>query len=340
MSLRFKLDPKFLILTAASLIIPAFIASNSFFVFVFTLIIINSILALSFEVTGGFLGLDNLAIAGLVGFGAYTSVYLVTHSGLPFWIAAPLGGGVAAFIGLALVYPSVRLKGLYFAIGTLILQLLFTQIFINWTSFTGGDIGISNISPPILALGSRSLQLTGVYFAYLCIIIFLIWTLVVSRMKEGPKSSLVLEAIRVNDTLAGFLGIDTTRQKSKYFLISSFAAGVGGYLFAVLQGYISSTVLDLLFSVSLLTMVYVGGRRSTYGPIIGAALLTSIPNIFLSLYTIRNYFSGTLLILFIVLLPTGLYGLFSQLYSRSRRGSKREEVNQQQQKQQELGESD
>lgn len=315
-SLKNSLDPRFLILVSASLAIPALIASNSFFVYVFTLIVINSILALSFEVTGGFLGLDNLAIGGMVGFGAYTSIYLITHNELPFWIAAPVGGAIAAFIGLALVYPSVRLKGLYFAIGTLILQLLFTQIFISWTSFTGGDIGISEIPRASLSIGSQSFQFTGIYFTYLCVVIFLVWTFVVNRTEKGPRSSLILNAIRTNETLAAFLGIDATRQKSKYFLISSFVAGIGGYLFATLMGYISSTSVDLLFSVSLLTMVYVGGRKSTYGPIMGAAIITAIPNVFLQFYAYRNYFSGGLLLVFIIFLPTGLYGLFSWLHQR------------------------
>lgn len=297
------------------LVMPLAINGNAFLDFVAALFLLNVMTAENFNLLSSFLGLDNLALGGLVGFGAYTTAYLEMHMGFSFWAAFPVAGIVALVIGTVLGLPSLRLKGLYFIILTLMMMLVITELFTDWFAFTNGEIGVSSIPPPVLALGSLHIVFVNVPFLYLSISVLIPWMYVVGYLVRG-KSGLRMVAVRDDEILASHLGVDTTRQKITSFAICAFTAGLFGSLFAELLGYVAPTSVDILFTVSFFAMVYIGGRKTVAGPVIGAALLTALPNLFVTFSAYRNYVTGILLVVIMLFFPDGLIGIYQRVRAR------------------------
>ena len=152
-----KANPRIILPIVVSFAIPAIFYSNQLYTLILTLILLNSIVAIAFDLLAGYAGLDNLAIGGLASMGGYTMAYLVMKEGVNFFITVPLAGVVAGALGLALVYPSLRIKGVYFAISTIMVQLLLYQLFNDWVGFTGGGEGLYGIPMPIISMGRRCL---------------------------------------------------------------------------------------------------------------------------------------------------------------------------------------
>lgn len=308
-------------LIAVCLVLPLPVSGNRFLVYVVALTMINIMFAQDFSLLSSFLGLDNLALAGIAGFGAYTSAYLVMHMGFSFWEALPVAGIVAMGVGTAMGLPSLRLRGLSFIIFTIMIMLVLTQLFTDWSAFTNGDIGISSIPPPVLSIGGFSLTVSGIPFLYLCVAVLIPWMYIVKYLISG-KNGLRLVSVRDDETLAAHLGVDTTGQKITTFAISAFAAGIFGALFAELIGFISPRTVDLLLTVQFFAMAYIGGKRTLAGPVIGAILLTALPNAFVTLSTYRNYATGILLVVVILFLPEGLIGLYPRFKTRFGKSAK------------------
>lgn len=291
-----------------AMVIPLALTGNPYLTFVFTLIVVNSILVSDWSLLAGYMGLDNLAVGGMVGVGAYTSAYLAMKLGFSFWAAMPVAGVATAIIGVLLGFPSLRIKGLYFAVFSLMVQVVLTQVFTDWTGFTNGEAGIAGIPSPLLSLGSLRLVFTGTALAYLCVIVLLVWTFVYRYVTSGNRR-LRLICVRDDETLATHLGINVVRERLMVFVLTSFVAGIAGALLGVLTSYVSPATTDIFLTVQVFAMAYVGGKGSLAGALLGTTIFTVLPNLFTIYYPYREFVEGILIVVTYVFLPQGLISI-------------------------------
>ena len=207
---------KFYIPVAFSFVIPAFFFGNRLYTFLLTMVVLNSMLAVSLDLLAGYAALDNLAVGGLASIGAYLMAYLMMREGVSFFLCVPAAGFLAGIVGMALVYPSLRIKGVYFAISTIIVQIVLTQLYNDWVGFTGGNEGIYGIPRPSITLGGKHIIVTGTSFAYVSLALLVISLVVVRRLTTG-NNGMKMQAIRDDDVLASHLGLNLARQRMQIF---------------------------------------------------------------------------------------------------------------------------
>lgn len=296
------------------LAIVALVSGSAYYTLLVTLVVVSAIMASSYGLQAGWVGLDNLAIGGIALLGGYITVYLVTHNGLNFFPALGMSAVLCGLTGLALVYPSFRIKGGYFAVVTLLVQLVLTEVFTDWTSFTGGSEGLSAIPFPSVDISGYHIVFQGTSLALLCLGFLAAWLYVVSILTTG-KSKMRLIAARDDEDLAEHLGINVTNERLKIFFVSALAAGIAGGIYASVVSYIAPDVMDVFFSFNVMVMAYLGGRRWLWGPVIGAAVITLLPYGFTSTIPLQEYATGLILIVTIVFFPRGIMSIgerFSQ----------------------------
>jgi branched-chain amino acid transport system permease protein len=275
---------------------------SGYFVTLATIIAINAIVACGLNVIVGFAGQISLGHAAFFGIGAYAAALLATKAGWAFWAALPCVIAVTAFIGLLLGIPSLRVREDFLAITTIGINFIVEAVFNNF-EFFGGALGIGGI--PRVAL--FDLKLRGTEFLCLClfflaVVIALCWRL--TRCWAG----LACFALREEETAAASVGISPVRFKLLAFVVGTAMAGLGGALYAHFMRFISAGDFAFPLSVSLLSMVVVGGIGTLWGPILGAVLIGILPEVFRPLIDYRMLFYTTLLLLMIRFQPGGLLG--------------------------------
>jgi branched-chain amino acid transport system permease protein len=280
---------------------PLLLAGNRFLAFIAGMTLIHILWASGMNLLYGFTGLMPLMFAGIAGISAYTVVGL-TAQGWSFWLALPVGTVMAAAIGAILGLPSLRLKGFYFTLCSLVIQTVITLGFVFFASLTNGDTGISQIPLPSLPGGG---VLSGTGYE---IVLALVAVLGVSSLiyLTGSDFGRRLIAIREDDGLAEMLGINVTKRKLAAFFIGSLFASLGGALYAPYVGFISPRSFDVLVSLNIWLMVAFGGRGTIWGPVIGAVLLAPVPYLLQDYYTVRDVLYGLLIIAVIILMPNGI----------------------------------
>lgn len=255
----------FVLFMAALAVFP--LVAKNYYVYVVNYICINVIVVLGLNILVGYTGQISLGHAGFFAIGAYGTIILMTKAHLPFIIALPLGGLVAAVFGFLLGIPALRLEGPYLAIATLGFGLTVTQV-IGRTDFFGGRQGLH--APP-LTIGPWHLN-TDKEFYYLLITLTVLLTLAARNLIK-TKVGRAFIAIRDADIAAETMGVNLVFYKTLAFAVSAFYAGVGGGLYAFVLRFIEPEVFNLFMSVMFLAMVVVGGLGSIMGSIAGATLL-------------------------------------------------------------------
>lgn len=227
-------------------------------------VFMTMVIAQGWNLLGGYGGYLNLGMAVFFGLGAYTSAILAP--GLPFWVLVPAGGVVAAVGAFAIGVPSLRLRGAYFTILTLIIGFLVTTLAFNF-DFTRGALGLFVPSPPFSSAGVERFF----YFVFLGLAIAaVLGVYLVERSRFGAA----LVAIREDEDAAAALGVQTTRVKMIAFLVGAAAAGVAGAIFSYRIGYIEpSSTFSLTLSINVVLMTIVGGSGTWQGPLIGVPLI-------------------------------------------------------------------
>lgn len=275
-----------------------------------------SIAASSLNLILGYTGQGSLGHAAFFGIGAYASALLMIKLGLSFWFALPLASCVAAFFGLLIGLPALRTRGSYFAIATLGFNMIVTIIIEHWESLTQGGAGISGIPKPHplnLPLVGK-LVFTSMITQYYLVLFFLVLTLfLIYRIVHSPVGKTYL-AIRGGEPLAESLGINAMGNKLVSFTTSAFFAGLAGSLYASYHGFISPDTSNFHIGFDLLIYILVGGVATLPGPIIGAVIMTLIPESLQFLLEYRIIFYGGFLILIVIFLPRGLVGLWQTTF--------------------------
>jgi branched-chain amino acid transport system permease protein len=307
-------QPRLLLLLAAGIALPWAVSGNRFFAFVVGITMISVVWTAGMNLLTGYTGLVSLAYAGIAGISAYGTVGLTMQFGWSFWLAMPVAAAGAAIVGVLLGLPSLRLKGFYFALSSLVIQSVLSLGFVYFVNLTNGDTGISQIPPPEIPFTGNSFH--GTSFDLLVAVAAWLSVVSVWAITHSPFGRRLI-AIREDEVLAEAIGIDVVRNKMLVFFAGSLIAGVGGSLYAPYVGFISPRSFDLLASLSIWLMVTFGGRGTIMGPIVGTLVLAPIPFMLQEYDTLKDVIYGALIIAVIVLMPGGIYGAFLAYVQRT-----------------------
>ncbi|TDY60861.1 branched-chain amino acid transport system permease protein [Aminivibrio pyruvatiphilus] len=275
---------------------------NDYSITILTFIAIQAIVACGLNVIVGYAGQISLGHAAFFGIGAYSSALLTTKAGLTFWTALPLVILLTGAIGLVLGMPSLRLREDFLAVTTIGINFIVESVFL-YVPFFGGALGLGGI-PSITLLGTR---LRGPNFLYLCLA-FLAVVLFLSRRFTRSWGGLACFALREEETAASSMGVSPIRFKLLAFVIGTAMAGLGGALYAHLMRFISATDFGFTLSVSMMSMVVLGGIGTLWGPVLGALILGVLPEVFRPLIDYRMLLNAAILLLMIRFQPAGLLG--------------------------------
>jgi branched-chain amino acid transport system permease protein len=298
-------------LVVALAFVPMFVHSD----YVLTLLDLAGIYAIAVMGLGillGFAGQMSLAQAAFLGIGAYTSGWLTTQLGWPVWPAMAAAVLLSALVGLAVGYPCLRLSGHYLALATIGFGIIAQLVLINWKPVTNGSDGMSGIPAP--KIGPWTLDTYGTYY-YLVLVMVLVCAYIAWRIKT-TRVGRALQAIRENEIAARATGIDATRYKIIAFVLAGAYAGLAGSLLAHDIKFISPDSYSFDQSVVFLVMLIVGGSSSIGGAIIGAVLLTMLPEVLRPLKGSYIMVYGAAVIAMIIFMPQGLIGVFAATRAR------------------------
>lgn len=276
------------------------------------------ILALSVGLLQGYVGEISMGHAAFFGIGAYTSALLAMKGGVPFWLSLPISALVTMAFGFLIGLVSLRLRGPYFAICTLGFGEIIRLIFVNWRELSGGPDGITGIPAPNpipLPLGGALTFDSKEANYYLIYGLVLLTVLVMYRLIHS-RTGKAFMALREDSLYAECIGINVMQYKRLAFMVSTFFAGIGGCLYAHYEHFISPYSFTIGQSFDLVIMVIVGGMGTIAGPIIGAILLTLLPELLHAIKDYRMVFYGLILMLVIIYFPHGLVGVWQGVRNR------------------------
>jgi branched-chain amino acid transport system permease protein len=260
----------------------------------------------------GYTGYVSIVGAGFMGIGAYSSTLLGLHFQWPIWATMAVAPFLTAFFALATGYPSLRVKGHYFAIVTLAFNLIIVIVLVNNKELTNGEAGISNI--PKHWGGSRE------GFFYLVLALAAALTLLAALIARSRVGEILL-AIRQNEDLVGAIGIAAWKYKLFAFVVSAMYAGLAGALYAHFQGFINPEIFGVAQSLDAILAVILGGSGTIAGPVIGAFLVVFLPELLRFADSFRLILYGLILVLATIFMPIGIVGVGKALLAMiGRRG--------------------
>ena len=251
---------------------------------------VYALLALSIWLTLA-CGLLSMANAAFMGIGAYVSALLSLNAGWPFAAVLVAAGAAPALVALIIGIPTLRLSGVYLAMATLAFGEVVRITVLN-LEITGGPEGLNGI--PQSTQG----------WHIVAILAFVVYGL--TRMQRS-RVGRAFESIREDDVAASLMGIDVARYKLFAFVLGAAMAGVAGGLNAHFTFFISPREYGFENAVDILTMAVLGGTGSLVGPMLGAAILTLLPELLRFLQEFRGVFNGIVLVLVVLFLPKGIW---------------------------------
>ena len=251
----------------------------------------SSLLALSIYLTLS-CGLLAMANAAFMGIGAYTAAILTMNYGWPFPAAIAAGMATPAAVAFAIGKPTLRLSGVYLAMATLAFGEVVRIAILNTEPLTGGALGLNGIP-----------QLTMWWHVLLAVVLVL---LLLARLRRS-KTGRAFEAIKEDETAAGLMGIDVNGHKMLAFALGAAIAGLAGVLNAHLTFFIGPQEFGFDRGVEILTMTILGGINSLFGPVIGALIITLLPELLRSFKDYRAVVNGLILVVIVLFLPKGLW---------------------------------
>lgn len=288
-------------------------AENEYELRLFMLFMIYGVIAVGLNVLVGMTGLVSLGQAGLFALGSYTGAILAIRLGFDL-IWASIGAAIVSGIfGALLAFPTVRVRGVYLAVVTIAFGIIVENVAIEWQSVTGGTTGLTSIPRPNI-FGAR---LSGFAFYGVLAITLFVLTLLIHNLKNSRYGRTML-AVSQSETAVRALGVSPTAMRTMAFVIASITSGVAGTYYAFLNSYISPDIFTFSDSVRFLLMVILGGAGSTFGPVIGAFILTYLPEFLQQFQLWQKFAYGALLLLVMFFMPRGIIGSLTHLLKRFR----------------------
>ncbi|KAB0618284.1 branched-chain amino acid ABC transporter permease [Castellaniella defragrans] len=290
-----------LIVLAAVLAVTPFLVPNSYYLDIVIRMAINAVIVLSLNLLVGYAGQISLGHAGFVGIGAYASAVLPTHFGwhpLPALAAGALAAGVLA---LLVARPILRLKGHYLAMATLGLGIIINIVIRNEAAWTGGPDGM-----PVPSMGLFGFELMSDrqwYWVVAAVLLLGVWGAL--NLIDSPFGR-ALRGLHGSEIASQVVGIDVPRFKTTIFVLSAVVASIMGSILAHYVGFVTPDVANFFHSIELVTMVVVGGMASVFGSVLGAVLLTALPQALATFEGWEIVVFGAILMLCMIFLPRGL----------------------------------
>jgi branched-chain amino acid transport system permease protein len=290
---------------------------NEYWISVFILAWINILLVA---------GLRNITIVGhfslgQVGFaliGAFSSTLLVMRYNVPFWVAIILAGIFSAIVALLIGYPFLKVKGVYFAVLTLLTAETFRLTLYNLIDISGGALGLVGIPRPkpmiFPVIGEITFESINNYYYLTFFIVFL--CLLILYLVEKSTLGFKWRAICDSNGLAQSLGINISRLKVINFSIACFFAGIAGALFAHSQQVLNTQAASkfgIMSSIYLAVYLIVGGTSSYVGSVIGVFVISLISELARPLEAYQPIFIGCIALLIVLFIPKGLINLPNQV---------------------------
>lgn len=288
---------------------------SNFWLHLLDMVLINAILALGLNIVLK-TGQVSLAHAAFFAVGSYGSAHFTLMLGWPFLVALLVSSLTCGAMALILGRLILHLKGVYFILLTFAVNELVFLLAKDLTSITGGNTGITGIKWPhvpfIGVIGNKA------DFYYLALVVFLIVFFSLYIIYRSPFGR-AMDSIRESESLASATGYDPMKIKLIAFFIGACIAGLGGSLFAHFTRYIAPFNFTFWESVNFLIMNIIGGAFSIAGPVIGALVLTPLPEFFREYVLWQQTLYGLVLILFMRFLPDGVVSVFVTFYNFMKR---------------------
>jgi branched-chain amino acid transport system permease protein len=296
-----SLHTRALLLLTAVLVVLPFLLPNTFYLDIAIRMMINAIIVLGLNLLIGFAGQISLGHAGFVGIGAYASAILPTHFNWHPIPAMLAGAAVTSLIAAIVARPIFRLKGHYLAMATLGLGIIIAIVIKNEAQYSGGPDGM-----PVPALGLFGFEINGEkawYWVLAATLVFSYWAS--ANLIDSPFGR-ALRALHGSEVASQVTGVDVAKYKVAIFVLSAFFASLMGSITAHYIGFVTPNVADFFHSIELVTMVVVGGMASIWGSLIGAVLLTALPQALATFEGWETVAFGAILMGFMIFLPKGI----------------------------------
>jgi branched-chain amino acid transport system permease protein len=290
-----------LLFTVLVVALPALILPSGYYFRVGALVFIAAIAAVGLNLLMGFAGQVSLGHAGFIGIGAYAVAIGQSKLGLHALVAAPLGMLLAGVLAFLIGRPILRLKGHYLAVATLGMGILIAMVLSNEVWLTGGPDGMPVQRLTLFGVRLRSPET----WYWICggLLVVAVWLAI--NLIDSPTGR-ALRALHDSEVAAGVLGVDAARYKLTVFVISAVYAALAGACLALLNGHITPQSADFLHSIEIVVMVVLGGMGSIPGSIVGAAVLTILPQVLTVFHEYEHLMLGVVMILFMIFLRAGI----------------------------------
>lgn len=286
---------------AALLVALPWLVPNGFYLDVAIRMGINAIIVLGLNLLIGFAGQISFGHAGFVGIGAYAVAVLPTHFGVHPVLALIIGALFAAALAGVMAWPIFKLRGHYLAMATLGLGIIVAIVLRNEADLTGGPDGMP---VPMMELGGFGMS-SDLHW-YWAVAALLMISVVASLSIIDSPFGRALRALHGSEVAAGVVGVDVPRYKMTIFVMSAAFAAIMGGVTACYVGFVTPGVADFFHSIELVTMVVVGGMASVFGSLVGAMLLTALPQALATFEGWETVIFGAILVLCMIFLPRGL----------------------------------
>lgn len=270
-------------------------------------------LGLGLNIVVGLAGLLDLGYVAFYAVGAYSYALINYHFGLGFWTVLPVGALMAAFFGILLGFPVLRLRGDYLAIVTLGFGEIIRLILENWNEFSFGPSGIAHIPRPGLLGLNLTLNESIIYLYYLMILFCLLTIFIINRLQDSRIGRAWI-ALREDEIACQAMGIDKTKTKLTAFALGATWAGMVGVIFAAKTTFVNPASFTFLESAMILSIVVLGGMGSIVGVFIAALLLILTPEYLRAFSNYRMLLFGTVMVLMMVFRPQGIVPNVRRIY--------------------------
>jgi branched-chain amino acid transport system permease protein len=317
-----------LLVLVAAFFVPAL--GSRFYTFLANDVVIWALFATSLNLLVGYTGLVSFGHAAYFGIGAYTTGLLMKKGAVPFLLAFPAAGLVAAIFAAVFGFFCVRLTKIYFAMLTLAFAQIVWAICFKWNEVTGGEQGMPDIPYPDFAGAERltaALPFLGsyrasdyFYFASLVLIGLCFWIL--RRIVNSPFGR-ILTTIRENPERAEFIGVDVHRYELAAFVLAGTFAGLAGGLFGIFNRGVFPDFAYWTKSSEVLIMTLLGGMGAFYGPAVGAVALLWLNQQIVSYTEYWPFILGLILVVLLFVFPGGIAGALEALWTRASRSQRR-----------------
>ena len=260
----------------------------------------------------GYTGQASFGQNAFAALGGYGTAILCAGQGWPPLAALLLTIVFSGAVALVVGYPTLRLRGHYLAMATFALGLITYELSIEWIDLTYGYMGYAGIPP----LGIGRFEMTSERGQLVVLILVLLAGVWIARRLKDSRFGRALRAIAGSEAAANALGIDIARYKLAAFVIAAVYASVAGSLFAHFVGFISPEVFGLSMVTLSFTMLYLGGIGTIWGPIVGAVIVSMLPELFRGLKELQDIAYASVLILILIFFPKGLAALPGMIFRR------------------------